>query len=97
MAYPDRPFITVDIERRGYGRRYTSLPVDELRRDGFAIDFRDALIRPEHIDIRPGDTARWRDGARLVQAQVVDVTLEGHMLQVRLDGAFPLPPEAFFP
>jgi hypothetical protein len=93
----DHPFVTVDIERRGYGRRYTSLPVDALERDGFAIDFHGSYIRPEHIDIRPGDVVRWREGGRLVQAQVAAVQLDGLVLQVSVVDARPLPPEAFYP
>lgn len=97
MAQPDRPFLTVDIERRGFGRRYTSLPVDELERESFAISFEGMHTRPHQIDIRPGDTVRWRDGGRLVQGQVAEVQIEGLWLRARVDGAHPLPPEAFFP
>jgi hypothetical protein len=88
---------TVDIERRGYGRRYTWLPVDSLSREGFSIDFTDAYIRPDQIDIRPGDIVRWREGERQLQAQVAEVQREPRALYVRLDGATPLPPEAFYP
>jgi hypothetical protein len=88
---------TVDIERRGYGRRYTWLPVDILSRDEFVIDFTDAYIRPEMIDILPGDIVRWREGERLIQALAVDVQREPHLLRVRLEGASPLPPDAFYP
>lgn len=97
MAGSDQPFLTVDIERRGYGRRYTSLPVDELRRDGFAIDFSGAYMRPEQIDIRRGDIARWRENGRLVQAEVAEVQREAQALRVRVEGARPLPPDAFYP
>jgi len=97
VSHNERPFITVDIERRGYGRRYTSLPVDDLRRDGFAIDFTGAYIRPEHIDIRPGDVVRWRENGRLVQAEVTSVQLEGLVMQVQVTGAHLLPPDAFYP
>lgn len=88
---------TVDVERRGYGRRYTWLPVDELSREEFAIDFTDAYIRPEMIDIQPGDIVRWREGERQIQAKVATVTREALMLRVRLEGAAPLPPDAFYP
>ncbi|HWQ14864.1 MAG TPA: hypothetical protein VNL77_18840 [Roseiflexaceae bacterium] len=97
MSGSDRPFLTVDTERRGYGRRYTSLPVDELRRDGFAIDFTGAYTRPEQIDIRPGDVVRWREGGRLVQGKVAAVQLDGQVLRVAVEGARPLPPDAFYP
>jgi hypothetical protein len=97
VSSTDRPFLTVDIERRGYGKRYTWLPVDELRRDGFAIDFAGAYTRPEQIDIRRGDIARWHDNGRLVQADVVEVRVEGQVMHVRVEGAHPLPPDAFYP
>jgi len=88
---------TVDIERRGYGRRYTWLPVDSLNREGFAIDFTGAYIRPDQIDVRPGDTVRWREGERQVQAQVAEVRREPEMLHVRFEQVTPLPPDAFYP
>ncbi|MEN9934245.1 MAG: hypothetical protein RLZZ387_824 [Chloroflexota bacterium] len=97
VANSDHPFLTVDIERRGYGRRYSSLPVDELGREGFAIDFTGAYTRPEQIDIRRGDVVRWRDGGRLVEAQVATVQRDGLWLRVTVDDAHPLPPEAFYP
>jgi hypothetical protein len=92
-----QPYRTVDIERRGYGRRYTWLPVDSLSREGFSIDFTDAYLRPDQIDIRLGDTVRWREGERLVQAYVADVRREPLALHVRVADATPLPPEAFHP
>jgi hypothetical protein len=93
----DRPYLTVDIERRGYGRRYTGLPVDSLSREGFSIDFNGALMRPEMIDIRPGDTVRWREGERLIQALAAEVRREDLWLHVRVEAVVPLSPEAFFP
>ena len=42
----DRPYLTVDIERRGYGRRYTGFPVDSLSREGFSIDFNGQIHVP---------------------------------------------------
>lgn len=93
----DRPYLTVDVERRGYGRRYTELPVDALSRQGFSIDFTGAYMRPERIDIRPGDIVRWRDGERRVQATVAEVQRDDAWLHVLVEGVTPLPPEAFFP
>jgi hypothetical protein len=93
----DRPYLTVDIERRGYGRRYTGLPVDTLSREGFSIDFSGAYMQPELIDIQAGDIVRWRDGDRLVQAFVDQVRREDSTLHVSIAGLTPLPPEAFFP
>ena len=88
---------TVDIERRGYGRRYSWLPVDVLNREGFAIDFTGAYLRPEMIDIQLGDIVRWREGERLVQGRVAEVHREVHALHARVADAVPLPPEAFYP
>jgi hypothetical protein len=93
----ERPYRTVDIERRGYGRRYTGLPVDTLNREEFSIDFTGAYMSPERIDIRPGDIVRWREGERQLQAQVAEVRRDASTLQIRLAGAKPLPPDAFFP
>jgi hypothetical protein len=93
----DRPFLTVDVERRGYGRRYTGLPVDVLSRRGFSIDFNGAYMRPEFIDIQPGDLVRWREGERRVQATVAEVRREDSALHVTVEGLTLLPPDAFFP
>lgn len=93
----ERPYRTVDVERRGYGRRYTGIPVDTLNREGFSIDFTDAYMRPEWIDIQPGDIVRWREGERLIQAQVAEVRREGNTLHIQVTDAQPLPPDAFFP
>ncbi|HEX9438774.1 MAG TPA: hypothetical protein VF909_03785 [Roseiflexaceae bacterium] len=88
---------TVDIERRGYGRRYTWLPVDTLNREGFSIDFDGTYMRPEQIDIRIGDIVRWRDGERQIQALVAEVRREPNALYVRVDQVTPLAPDAFYP
>ena len=93
----DRPYLTVDIERRGYGRRYTGFPVDSLSREGFSIDFNGALMRPEMVDIQPGDTVRWREGERLIQAIAAEVRRDNLWLHVSVEAVMPLPPEAFFP
>jgi hypothetical protein len=71
--------------------------VDELGREGFAIDFAGAYTRPDQIDIRRGDIARWQENGRLIQAEVAEVRLEGLVLRVRVEGARPLPPDAFYP
>ncbi len=88
---------TVDIERRGYGRRYTWLPVDGLSRESLTIDCTGAFIRPEMIDIRPGDIVRWREGERLVQGLIAEVYREGLLLLARIERPELLPPEAFYP
>ena len=93
----ERPYRTVDVERRGYGRRYTGLPVDTLSREGFSIDFTGAYMRPDWIDIQPGDVVRWREGDRQLQAQVAEVRRAEATLDVRVTGTTLLPPDAFFP
>jgi len=93
----DRPYLTVDTERRGYGRRYTGFPVDSLSREGFSIDFNGALMRPEMVDIRPGDTVRWREGERLIQAIAAEVRRDDLWLHISVEAVTLLPPEAFLP
>lgn len=88
---------TVDIERRGYGRRYTWLPVDSLSRDAFTIDCAGAYLRPEHFDIRVGDIVRWRDSERLLQGRVAEVRRSDLLLEALLADVELLPPEAFYP
>jgi hypothetical protein len=88
---------TVDIERRGYGRRYTWLPVDSLSRDGFTIDCTGAYLRPEHFDIRVGDVVRWREADRLLQGSVAEVRRHDLLLEARVELVELLPPEAFYP
>lgn len=97
VSRTERRLLTVDVDRRGYGRRYTSLPVDELRQDGFSINFEDAYIRPEHIDVRTDDVVRWRKEDRWFQGRVVEVRREELALHVTLADVAPLPPDAFFP
>lgn len=87
----------VDVERRGYGRRYTWLMVDTLTREELIIDCHDGYIRPEMIDIQPGDIVRWREGERLVQALVAGVQRDAGSVRVQLTGARPLPNDAFYP
>jgi hypothetical protein len=88
---------TVDIERRGYGRRYTGLPVDRLSRSEFMIDFTGAYTKPEMIDIQHDDIVRWREGERLIQGRVATVHRDELSLHVVIEDVLPLPPEAFFP
>lgn len=93
----EQAFLTVDVERRGYGRRYTGLPVDHLSREGFSIDFTDAYTRPEMIDIQIDDIIRWREGERTLQGSAVEIRREGELLHVRLDHVILLPPDVFYP
>jgi hypothetical protein len=97
MAYDQHVYRTVTIERRGYGRRYTWLPVDELSREGFAIQFEGSYTRPEMIDIQQGDTVFWQDGGRRVEATVTAVERSESALHVHVADVKPLPPEAFVP
>lgn len=92
-----QPLRTVDIERRGYGRRYTWLPVDSRDREGFTIDFTGAYIRPEQIDIQVDDIVRWHEDGRVIQAYVSVVQRGINTLDVRLRDTQLLPPEAFYP
>lgn len=94
---PEHVFRTIDIERRGYGRRYSSLPVDSLSRTEFVIDFTGAYMKPEMIDIRRNDIVRWREGERLIQGLISEVQRDGLLLRGLVEDAEPLPPEAFFP
>lgn len=97
MAHEQKIYRTVTIERRGYGRRYTWLPVDSLSRDGFSIEFEGSYTRPEMIDIQHGDVVLWIEGGRHVEATVTDVQREALALHVRVADARPLPPEVFVP
>lgn len=86
----------VDIIRRGYGRRYTWLPVDRLDREGLAADFTGAYLRPERIDIRVDDLARWRDGDSYFQARIVAVEYEGDWLRARFAQPERIPIDVYF-
>ena len=88
---------TIDIERRGYGRRYSWLPVDEMSRTGFVIDLAGSYTQPHMIDIRPGDIVRWREGERLIEGLIADVQRDEQRICATISDAHPLPPEAFHP
>jgi hypothetical protein len=87
---------TITIERRGYGRRYSELPVDLINLDGFEIDCAGAYARPTHYDLRAGDIVRWRDGERVIEANITTVERSADRVRVALTGAHPLPPEFFY-
>ena len=93
----EQSYRTVDIERRGYGRRYTWLPVDELSHQAFMIDLTSTYVRPEMLDIRPNDIVRWREGERYIQGRITGVQRVDGRLQAQIEDAQPLPPEAFYP
>jgi len=88
---------TIDIERRGVGRRYTWLPVDSLDRSSFTIDCTGAYVRPAMYDIRPGDIVRWREGAVLVEGVIGHVDVGSESFAATIEQAHPLPPETFCP
>ncbi len=88
--------ITVDIVRRGYGRRYTTLPVDERSDEEFVIECRGARLGPERYDVRVGDLVRWRADAGHVQGVVRRVIRQGTRLQVVLADTAPLPADGFY-
>jgi hypothetical protein len=93
----ERRLTTVDIDRRGYGRRYTWLPVDSLSREGFVIDCTGAYMQPERFDLQLGDTVRWLDGGRLLEASIIDVQRDEMILRVAVGEATLLPPDFFAP
>jgi hypothetical protein len=93
----EQAYKTIDIERRGYGRRYTWLPVDSLTRDAFMIDLQGAYTTPAMIDIRTDDVVRWREGERYIEGRVGEVIREPARVIGQILDAKPLPPESFFP
>lgn len=97
VSQTEQRLLTVDVDRRGYGRRYTSLPVDELRGDGFSIQFAGSYIRPEHLDLRQGDIVRWRDSGTLMQGVIAGIRRAELVLHIDVGDVAPLPPEAFYP
>jgi hypothetical protein len=86
---------TVDVYRKGHGRRYSALPVDQLDRNAFAIDCNGGPLRPDLFDLQPGDTVRFPQGERYVQATIAAVHRNGRLLSVDLVDAELLPPEYF--
>jgi hypothetical protein len=88
--------VTVDVVRRGYGRRYSGLPVDSRDNDGLTIDCTNSTLRPEHYDLRVGDVVRWPQDGRYVQATIVHVHRNGARLSVTFSEVSLLPAD-FFP
>jgi hypothetical protein len=93
----DRSLLTIDVDRRGYGWRYRMLPVDSITRTELLIDFAGGTLRPEQIDLRAGDTVRWLDGGRRIQARIAQVWREGSQLRASLEEAQLLPVDLFLP
>ncbi|GIV89994.1 MAG: hypothetical protein KatS3mg055_2512 [Chloroflexus sp.] len=94
MAQPS--LRTISVLRRGYGRRYTDLPVDELTHQRIVIDCSGGYLRPELIDLRQGDMVYWREQERYVTGSIAQVRREGMRL-VALLSDVKLMPEDFFP
>lgn len=86
---------TVDVFRRGHGRRYSTLPVDDLSRDAFRIDCDGGPLRPEHFDLQLGDVVRFAQGERYVQATIAAVERNANLVSVSLVDAELLPPDYF--
>jgi hypothetical protein len=93
----EQVYRTIDIERRGYGRRYTWIPVDSLSRSEFVIDLTGSYTRPHMLDIRKDDIVRWREGERLIEGRIAEIHHEGECIRATIEGAHLLPPEAFHP
>lgn len=90
-------FSSIDVERRGYGRRYSCLPVDTIDRHGFTIDCTDSYLRPEMFDLQTGDIVRWIDQGNRLQGYIADVERNGVIIHVVLRDVEPLPPDFFAP
>ena len=93
----DRSLLTIDVDRRGYGWRYRMLPIDSITRNELLIDLVGATLRPEQIDLRPGDTVRWLDNGKRIQARIAQVWRENGQLRAALEDAELLPAELFLP
>jgi hypothetical protein len=87
---------TIVIERRDYGRRYSDLPVDTIDHDSFEIDCAGTYTRPSHYDLRVGDIVRWREGERIIEANIAVVERDPDRVRVKLSAAHPLPPDFFY-
>lgn len=69
----EQAFITVDVRRRWYGQRYTSLPVDTIDHRGLTIDCTESYMRPVMFDLLPGDVVRWTHDQQRFQAIIAQV------------------------
>lgn len=93
----DLSFNSIDVERRGHGRRYSCLPVDTIDRNGFTIDCTGSYLHPEMFDLQPGDIIRWIDKGRRMQGCILNVERNGVILQVSLQEVALLPEDFFAP
>lgn len=94
MAQPS--LRTISVIRRGYGRRYTDLPVDELSHQRIVIDCSSGYLRPALIDLRQDDMVYWREQERYVSGQISQVRREDQRVIALLKDV-QLMPEDFFP
>ncbi|WP_298815593.1 hypothetical protein [Chloroflexus sp.] len=94
MAQPS--LRTVSVVRRGYGRRYTDLPVDELNHQRLVIDCAGGYLRPDLIDLRQGDVVYWREQERYVEGRIGHVRRDDQRL-IAIFKDVTLMPEDFFP
>ena len=88
--------LTASVFRRGYGRRYTDLPVDQLGPQGLSIDCSHGPLRPQHIDLRVGDLVRWRTDSGYVEATINGVQRSAELLSADF-GALQHLPDDYFP
>jgi|GEM_PF-439771 len=93
----DLSFPSIDVERRGYGRRYSCLPVDTIDQHAFTIDCTDSYLRPEMFDLQPGDIVRWFTRGNRLQGYIDHVERNGVVIQVALRDVEPVPPDFFAP
>lgn len=92
----EQNYSTIDVERRGHGRRYTGLFVDSIDQEGFTIDCSNTYMRPHMFDLRTGDIVRWKQQDRYVQGRITMVTRNGEIISASLEHIELLPPD-FFP
>lgn len=91
----DRRLITVNVDRRWYGRRYTWLPVDNLSLEGFEINCEGSYMKPEQYDLQPGDIVRWQEEGRKLETEIVSVERTAVRVKV-IFGEIKLLPADFF-
>lgn len=86
---------TISVIRRGYGRRYTDLPVDELSQQRIVIDCAGGYLRPALIDLRQGDTVYWREQERYVSGQISQVRRDDQRVIAILKDVQVMPEDCF--
>lgn len=91
----DRRLITVNVDRRWYGRRYTWLPVDSLSSEGFEISCEGTYMKPEQYDLQPGDIVRWQEEGRKFETEIATVERTAVQVKVTFGELKLLPPDYF--